>query len=58
MIEPEIAFCDLQGDMKCAEEYVNVATNRLGLSDMSSFRSVLYGPCALELQLVVDVLSS
>jgi len=22
MIEPEIAFCDLEGDMKCAEEYV------------------------------------
>jgi asparaginyl-tRNA synthetase len=22
MIEPEIAFCDIQGDMKCAEEYV------------------------------------
>jgi len=22
MIEPEIAFCDLEGDMKCAEQYV------------------------------------
>ena len=22
MIEPEIAFCDLQGNMKCAEGYV------------------------------------
>ncbi len=22
MIEPEIAFCDLQGDMACAEQYV------------------------------------
>jgi asparaginyl-tRNA synthetase len=22
MIEPEIAFCDLEGNMKCAEEYV------------------------------------
>jgi hypothetical protein len=41
MIEPEIAFCDLQGDMKCAEEYVYDATNRHRLSDISSFLCVL-----------------
>ena len=27
MIEPEIAFCDLEGNMKCAEEYVRYCCN-------------------------------
>jgi len=27
MIEPEIAFCDLEGDMKCAEDYVQFCLN-------------------------------
>ena len=35
MIEPEIAFCDLQGDMACAEAYVQFCI-RAALSECRS----------------------
>ena len=49
MIEPELAFCDLEGDMKCAEDYVRFCCDWLltHCMDDMEFLSAKYDPEAI-----------